>query len=79
MSPEVETVRPFNVRARREHAHHPHVFMEVSFEAAAMAYTEEHPHAVDGGELSVIVTEVDSGHEHCFRIDLDSGETEPCA
>jgi hypothetical protein len=34
--------------------------------------------ADDDGEISVIVRDLDSGHEHCFRIDLDSGETQPC-
>ena len=33
----------------------------------------------DGEEISVIVREVETGHEHCFRIDLESGETAPCA
>ena len=79
MSLKAETVRPFTVRARREHVHHPHVFMEVSFEAAAMAYVEGHPHSEEGAELSVVVTDVESGREHCFRIDLDGGEPEPCA
>jgi hypothetical protein len=32
----------------------------------------------DDHEISVIVREVQTGHEHCFRIDLDSGETAPC-
>jgi hypothetical protein len=29
-------------------------------------------------ELSVVVRELVTGHEHCFKIDLDSGETAPC-
>jgi hypothetical protein len=29
----------------------------------------------DEHEISVIVREVGAGHEHCFRIDLESGET----
>ena len=28
----------------------------------------------DEPEMSVVVRELDSGHEHCFRIDLESGE-----
>ena len=32
----------------------------------------------DAEEISVIVREVESGHEHCFRIDLETGETSPC-
>jgi hypothetical protein len=26
----------------------------------------------------VIVREVETGRQHCYRIDLDSGETRPC-
>ena len=44
-----------------------------------MAYVEDfHPPAGDDNEISVIVREVVTGHEHCFRIDLESGETVPC-
>ena len=46
----------------------------------AVAYVEDlHDLPGDGDEISVIVQEVETGHEHCFRIDLESGETSPCA
>jgi len=71
--------RAFSVRARHEHAHHPHLFTETSFEAAALAYVEDHPVAGgEGGEVSIVVTEMASGLQHCFRIDLETGESAPC-
>lgn len=51
---------------------------ERSFEAAALAYIED-LHLADGGaEISLVVQDMESGHEHCFRVDLDSGETSAC-
>jgi hypothetical protein len=71
--------RPFKVRGRHEDAHHGRVVLEPSFEAAAVAYAEHMPHASDAGAaISLIVHDIQSGHEHCFRIDLSSGEAEPC-
>jgi hypothetical protein len=71
--------RRFSVHARHVGAHHARVLEEGSFEAAAVAYVEELHAPGDEHEISVIVREVDSGREHCFRIDLDSGETAPCS
>ncbi|MDP3495833.1 MAG: DUF5961 family protein [Hyphomonadaceae bacterium] len=71
--------RQFSVRARHVDSHHARLLEEASFEAAAVAYVEDlHPPVGDDNEISVIVREVGTGHEHCFRIDLDSGETASC-
>jgi hypothetical protein len=76
----VTQTRTFRVHARHVDAHHARTVVEPSFEAAAVAYAEDlHELPGDGGEVSVIVQEVATGHEHCFRIDLESGETSPCA
>ena len=72
-------VRPFEVRAR-DLGHHSRVVIEPSFEAAALAYVEDWPHTIDDPrEVSVVVRDLENGHEHCFRIDLDTGETGECA
>jgi len=72
--------RTFRVHARHVDAHHSRTLCEPSFEAAAVAYVEDlHDFPCDGEAISVIVREIDTGHEHCFRIDLESGETSPCA
>ena len=69
--------RPFSVHARHLDRHHARVVTEPSFEAAAVAYVEHLPLAAEN-QLSVIVRDLASGHEHCFKIDLDTGETAPC-
>jgi len=72
--------RRFSVHARHVDSHHARVLQEVSFEAAAIAYVEDfHPPVGDDNEISVIVREVGTGHQACFRIDLESGETAPCS
>ena len=71
--------RSFSVHARHVDAHHARVVEEASFEAAAVAYVEDfHPAMTEDHQISVIVREVGTGHEHCFRIDLDSGDAQPC-
>ena len=70
----------FRVHAHNDAGHRPRVVTEPSFEAAALAYVEEWPHSIDDDpEVRVIVRDVESGHEHCFMIDLDTGEAGACA
>jgi len=76
MTPAASDVRQFSVHARHLDRHHARILEEKSFEAAAVAYVEDlHPSLE---EISIIVREVETGHEHCFHIDLDTGETAPC-
>lgn len=71
--------RQFRVHARHVDGHHARLLEEASFEAAAVAYVEDfHPPVGEDNEISVIVREVGTGHEHCFRIDLESGDAAPC-
>lgn len=71
--------RQFRVHARHVDGHHARLVEEASFEAAAVAYVEDfHPPVGEDNEISVIVREVSTGHEHCFRIDLESGDAAPC-
>lgn len=71
--------RQFRVHARHVDGHHARLVEEASFEAAAVAYVEDfHPPVGEDNEISVIVREVGTGHEHCFRIDLESGDAAPC-
>lgn len=72
-------VRRFRVHARHVGADHARLVNETSFEAAAVAYVETlHASATDDDAISVIVRDVGNGHEHCFTIDLGSGEASPC-
>lgn len=67
--------RAFRVHARHVDAHHARTLIEASFEAAAVAYMEHlHDLPDDGGEISVVVREVESGHEHSFRVHLGDGD-----
>ncbi len=77
MAPVTE-IRRFSVHARHVDAHHARTLAERSFEAAAVAYVEDLHDVSAEHEISVIVRDLDSGHEHCFMIDLDSGETQSC-
>jgi hypothetical protein len=71
--------RRFSVHARHVGSHHARVVEEASFEAAAVAYAEDfHLPLTDEQEISVIVRELETGREHCFRIDLDSGGAALC-
>lgn len=72
--------RTFRVHARHLDAHHARTIEEPSFEAAAVAYVED-LHDLTGGEaeISVIVLELESGHQHCFKVDLESGDTSNCS
>ena len=70
----------FEVRARHESAHAAvRIVEEASFEAAAVAYAETlHFPPDDGESVSVIVRDAESGHEHCFTVDLETGESGAC-
>ena len=62
-------IRRFRVRARHEDIHQGRIIEELSFEAAAVAYAEHLPvHADEGPAISIIVHDLESGHEHSFMI-----------
>ena len=74
-----ELSRRYSVHALQDD-HPARIVEEASFEAAAIAYVEDfHPPADALGEIQVVVCDLASGHEHCFRIDLGGGEPQPCA
>ena len=73
------TLRRFAVHAAHESRDHGHHVEGDSFEEAAVAFVETwHPGADAEGDVSVIVREDESGHEQCFRIDVETGATNPC-
>ena len=77
MTATARQARSFRVHARDIDDHHARLIEETSFEAAAVAYVEDFSPAGEA-EIRVIVREVATGHEHCFLIDLASGEAAPC-
>ncbi len=73
------TLRRFRVHAGHLDRHHAVFVEEESFEAAVIAFVEDHPAAAEADdEMRVIVHDVASGHEHCFMVDLSTGETSSC-
>jgi len=46
---------------------------------AAIGFLEcHHPAVTEDDTVAVIVEDHDTGHRHCFQVDLGSGEAEPC-
>jgi hypothetical protein len=69
----------FQVYAAHDGRNHSHDVEGRSYEDAALAFVEEWRPAADAeGEVQIIVRDADSGREQCFRIDLFSGDAEPC-
>jgi hypothetical protein len=72
--------RRFRVHPRHLPGSHAHVLTELSFEAATVAFVEDFAPAPDAGaEIAIHVLDLDTGVEHCFRIDLETGATAPCS
>ncbi len=79
MTQTLAETRSFSVHARHVNPHDARIVQEASFEAAAVAYAEDlHVAPDDGDEVSLIVRDLETGHEHCFKVDLASGETAAC-
>jgi len=81
MSNNAESTSRFRVYARHADHHHTRFVEETSFEAAAVAYLELFDLMApidDQVTFRVIVHDVETGREHCFKLDLDTGETVPC-
>ena len=79
MSQTNSEARSFRVHARHVDAHHARTFSETSSEAAALAYIETlHDLPAETDDIRVIVLDVESGREHCFRIDLDGSGISNC-
>jgi hypothetical protein len=77
--PAAQAHHRYTAHAAHEDRHHGHTVEAASFEEAAVAFVEAWHPAVDAdGDVSVIVVEADSGHQQCFRVDLDGGDARPC-
>jgi hypothetical protein len=75
----IATFRRFRVHVGHTDRHHAVFVEEASFEAAVVAFVEDHPAMAEADdEVRLIVHDVASGHEHCFRVDLSTGETSSC-
>jgi hypothetical protein len=76
------TARRFSVHARHVDKHHSRVVVEDSFEAAAVSYIEHFSPVMsledEPPNISLIVRDLGTGQEHCFTVNLESGETSYC-
>jgi hypothetical protein len=73
-------IRRFCVHGVTESAARAHLVEGETFEDAALRFVEEqHPLAGPEDDFSLYVEDVETGERQCFRVDLGTGETEPCA
>ncbi len=74
-----QPTRRFAVHAAHEDRAREHGVQGTSFEDAAVAFVETwHPTVDAEGDVTVIVTDCETGRQHCLRIDVDTGATAPC-
>jgi hypothetical protein len=59
------------------HVGHTRIVEALSFDDAGLAYLEHCP-PPDPAVAVIIVRDEETGHEQCLRIDLASGDAEPC-
>lgn len=71
--------RRFAVHEASEDPARGHAVEAVSFEDAALEFLEAwHPQTDADGDVTLVVTDCETGREHCLRIDAGTGETAPC-
>lgn len=70
-------LRQFTVHAAHEGG--VHTVEGASFEEAAVNFVETwHPSEDADGDVSVIVRDTETGHEHCFLVEVATGAAGPC-
>jgi hypothetical protein len=70
--------RRFSVHGVAEAPSHGHLVEGVSFEDAALHYLEDSHLAAGDDEVRLFVEDCETGERHCFRVDLETGQTAPC-
>ncbi len=79
MTSRADDIRDYRVHCADEAPANTHRVEARSFSEAALTFLERWHVAEHTQGVSVIVEEHGSGERHCFTVDLDSGEAEPCA
>lgn len=72
------SVRRFSVHGVDEAPSRGRQLQAASFEAAALGFVDAHAAEGEGDEIALMVEDCETGERQCFRIDLASGEAEPC-
>jgi len=71
--------RRFAVHGAADPGAHAVLIEGLSFEDAALHFVEDqHPHADADHEVALYVEDCETGERQCFRVDLDTGDAEPC-
>ena len=71
--------RRFSVHGVDEAPSRAHLVEGLNFEDAALHFVEDcHPAAEAGDEVSLFVEDCETGERQCFRVDLATGDAEPC-
>lgn len=77
--PPPDDLHRYTVHAAEDGRNAAHTVEGTSFEDAAIAFVERWAPAPDAeGDVAVIVRDAETGAQHCFRIDLGSGDAAPC-
>lgn len=79
MTTQAETVSDYRVHCPDETPSNTHRVEARSFSEAAVTFLERWHVAAHGEEVQVIVEETHTGERHCFTVDLESGDAQPCA
>lgn len=75
---ETSLQRRFCVHDVHEAANRAQMVEGLTFEDAALHFVEDyHPSAPDD-EVSLSIEDIATGERQCLRIDLESGEAQPC-
>lgn len=71
--------RRFEVHAIDDPRHAGHTVEATGYEDAALTFVDNwHPPADADGEVSVMVTDCETGRRQCLRVDVGEGVTGPC-
>ncbi len=71
--------RQFSVHGMSETPSRAHMVEGFSFEDAALHFVQDRHPESGGDEVSLVVEDCATGERQCFRIDLATGATAPCA
>lgn len=71
--------RRFAVHEASEDRARGHAVEAFSFEEAALEFLDAwRPAADHHGDVTLVVTDCETGREHCLRVDVDTGQSAPC-
>ncbi len=71
--------RRFCVHDVHDAASRAHLVEGLTFEDAALHFVEDYHPSAEDDEVSLSVEDVETGERQCLRIDLQSGEAQPCS